>query len=252
MTLAQLLVNLCGEQAFGEVERLIGAHMARQWIEYKRQAIERHQQKSVLEQQHLALKSIIGESQHILRVCEQIIQYAPTTLPVRITGPAGSGKELIACAIHACSPRKLQPFVRINCASIPESLFESEMHGHAKGAFTGADQDRSGYLEQAHGGSLFLDEIGKLPLLAQGKLLRVLQSGEFYRVGDSKLRKVNVRTLAATNQNLLMMVAEGKFLEDLYGRLRGITMTLPPFEDRLADLQPLVRHFIERSGLAAE
>jgi transcriptional regulator of acetoin/glycerol metabolism len=275
-TLAQRLVRLLGEPAFEEARSLVapvvrvdeaggpvgreGAHastpamrrMIDREIEQKRAAMARQKRRAEINQQYPALAPIVGESQHILDVCEQIIRYAPMRLAVLITGPTGSGKELVARAFHACGPRGQRPFVPVNCAAVPEQLFESEMFGHVRGAFTGADRPRRGHIEEAHGGTLFLDEIARMPLSVQPKLLRVLESGEYRRVGDSSGQHADVRVIAATNRDLAEMVRAGTFLEDLYSRLRGVEIKLWPLEDRLEDLPLLVKHFVAKHRLAAE
>jgi hypothetical protein len=178
MRLAWLLLCLYGPDAFEEVKELVGPSL---WFEKlmqrKTQTIERHERRQRLDEQYSSLKKIIGESKHILDVCQQIIDWAPANLPVLITGETGTGKELVAGALHDLSPRKAKAFVPVNCAAIAESLSESELFGHKKGAFTGALAEKKGLIEAAHEGTLFLDEIGELSLNLQAKLLRVLDSG---------------------------------------------------------------------------
>jgi transcriptional regulator with GAF, ATPase, and Fis domain len=171
---------------------------------------------------------------------------APTNSTVLITGETGTGKEVVARAIHHNSPRRVQRFVALNCSAIPESLLEAELFGHVRGAFTGAVGNRQGRLEQAHKGTLFLDEVGTMSPALQMKLLRVLQEREFERVGDSHTIKVDVRVVAATNNDLARMVADGLFREDLYYRLNVIPIQLPPLRDRKEDIPLLVQHFLER------
>jgi two-component system nitrogen regulation response regulator NtrX len=165
---------------------------------------------------------------------------------VLITGESGTGKELVAAALHGASPRADAPFIRVNSAAIPRELIESEMFGHEKGAFSGAHEQRRGRFELADMGTLFLDEIGDLSPDAQAKLLRVLESGEFERVGGEKLIKVDVRVLAATNRDLSQEIANGRFREDLYHRLNVIPIVLPPLRDRRDDIPELIEHFMQR------
>jgi transcriptional regulator with GAF, ATPase, and Fis domain len=164
-----------------------------------------------------------------------------------ILGESGVGKELVARAIHAKSPRAEAPLVKVNCASIPKELFESEFFGHVKGAFTGASRDRIGRFQLADGGTLFLDEIGEIPIELQGKLLRVLQEGEFERVGDDLTRSVDVRVVAATNRNLEELMMEGAFREDLYYRLSVFPIEVPPLRKRREDIVQLAQHFLEQT-----
>ncbi len=190
---------------------------------------------------------IIGASQALKRTLAQIEAVATTPANVLILGESGVGKEMVARAIHAKSERADNPLVKVNCASIPKDLFESEFFGHVKGAFTGAHRDRVGRLQLADGGTLFLDEVGEIPLALQGKLLRVLQEHEFERVGDDRTVKVDVRVVAATNRDLDADVRTGLFREDLYYRLSVFPVEVPPLRDRLEDIAPLAQHFIERS-----
>jgi formate hydrogenlyase transcriptional activator len=190
-------------------------------------------------------KSIVGRSSAILKTIKQIDLVAATDASVLITGESGTGKELIAQAIHQASYRAKRPFIKVNCASIPQELFESEFFGHIKGAFTGAIQDRIGRFELAHNGTLFLDEVGEIPLSLQSKLLRVLQEGEFERVGESKTRKINVRILAATNRDLLSEVTAKRFREDLFFRLNVFPIASYPLRERREDIPLLVDHFLQ-------
>jgi two-component system response regulator PilR (NtrC family) len=189
---------------------------------------------------------IIGESEPMKRIYRMIDKVGPTRSTVLITGPSGSGKELIARALHQHSPRKDKPVVAVNCGSIPEPLFESELFGHKKGSFTGAIADRDGYFVLANGGTLFLDEIGEMPLAMQVKLLRVLQDSEVKPVGATTGHKVDVRIIAATNRILEKEVEEGRFREDLFYRLNIIRINLPTLRERADDIPLLCRHFIER------
>lgn len=189
---------------------------------------------------------MIGKSAAIARVREIIDKVAPTEARVLITGPNGTGKEVVAHLIHEQSPRANGPMVEVNCAAIPSELIESELFGHMKGSFTGAVKDRAGKFEQADGGTLFLDEIGDMSLAAQTKVLRALQESEITRVGSDKPIKVNVRVLAATNKDLAKEIAEGNFREDLFHRLNVIPVAVPPLKDRLEDIPLLVEHFTAR------
>lgn len=187
---------------------------------------------------------IIGESGALQRTLAQIQAVADTPASVLILGESGVGKEMIARAIHNKSERGSGPLIKVNCASIPKDLFESEFFGHVKGAFTGATRDRIGRLQLANGGTLFLDEVGEIPLDLQGKLLRALQEREFERVGDERTVKVNVRIIAATNRDLAAEVKAGRFREDLYYRLSVFPIAVPPLRDRVADIPLLAQHFL--------
>jgi len=186
---------------------------------------------------------IIGTSEGIEQVLEMIVQVAPVDISVLITGESGTGKEIVAKAIHKQSRRSSKPLVTVNCGAIPEGIIESELFGHKKGAFTGAAEDRKGYFEEADNGTVFLDEIGEMPVETQVKLLRVLESGEFMRVGDAKTRKVDVRMIAATNKNLAEESDKGRFRRDLYYRLRTVTIDIPPLRQRLEDIDLLTERF---------
>lgn len=189
---------------------------------------------------------MIGESAAINRVRAIIEKVAPTEARVLITGPNGTGKEVVAHLIHQQSQRANAPMVEVNCAAIPSELIESELFGHMKGSFTGAVKDRSGKFEQANGGTLFLDEIGDMSLAAQTKVLRALQENEITRVGSDKSIKVNVRILAATNKNLQAEIEKGNFREDLFHRLNVIPIHVPALKDRLEDIPLLVQYFTEQ------
>ena len=180
------------------------------------------------------------------RIYERIEKVADKPSTVLITGESGTGKELVAQALHDNSRRRERPFIRVNCGAIPEALFESELFGHEKGAFTGAAAARPGRFELADTGSLFLDEIGELPLAMQVKLLRVLQDGTFERVGGLRSRTVDVRLIAATNRDLHQEVRDGNFREDLYYRLTVIPIALPPLRDRIDDIPLLIEHFLQK------
>ena len=189
---------------------------------------------------------LVGRSAALQRVLRQIEKVAPTDSKVLITGESGVGKELVAYAIHQNSPRARAPFVKMNCAAIPEELTESELFGSEKGAFTGATERRDGKFLQADGGTLFLDEIGDMSLVVQTKVLRVLQDGEFQRVGGKETIKVDVRIIAATNKDLQQLVNEGKFREDLFFRLNVLPIEVPPLRDRPEDVEELFHHFLKR------
>ena len=198
-------------------------------------------------------EGLIGKSPAMKRLFQLLETIAATNSTILITGETGTGKEVVARAIHHNSPRRTHRFVALNCSAIPETLLEAEIFGHVRGAFTGAIGNREGRLEQAHRGTLFLDEVGTMSAALQMKLLRVLQEREFERVGDSKTIKVDVRVIAATNSDLQRMVADGQFREDLYYRLNVIPVHIPPLRERRDDIPLLVQHFLEkfRSGGAA-
>ena len=189
---------------------------------------------------------IIGASDEIRRVFDLIEKIGPSKVSVLVLGETGTGKELVARALHTSSPRSSKLFLAENCAAVPAELLEGELFGHVKGSFTGAIADRDGHFVAANGGTVFLDEIGDMPLLMQSKLLRVLQSGEVRAVGSNKTVKVDVRVVAATNKDLPSMVAERNFREDLYYRLNVITVSLPALRDRAGDIPILTRFFLDR------
>ena len=189
-------------------------------------------------------ENLIGSSPLMTQVCDMIQKVAPTAATVLINGESGTGKEVIAKTIHKNSPRANKPWVAVNCAALPENLLESEMFGHMKGSFTGAYSDKQGLFEVANGGTLFLDEISSMPLLLQGKLLRVLQEREIRRVGGTKNIPVDVRVIAASNTNLEQAVVKGTFRSDLYYRFAVFTIDIPPLRERKDDIIPLARHFI--------
>ncbi|HUR46091.1 MAG TPA: sigma 54-interacting transcriptional regulator [Candidatus Saccharimonadales bacterium] len=194
---------------------------------------------------------LIGQSPAFHKLMEQIDMVAPTCANVLILGESGTGKELVSRAIHEKSDRKERPLVRVNCASIPKELFESEFFGHVRGAFTGAVKDRVGRFELANGGTLFLDEVGEIPIELQSKLLRVLQEGQFERLGEDRTRTVNVRIIAATNRDLQEEAKAGRFRMDLYYRLSVFPMEVPPLRERREDIALLARHFLERASRRA-
>ena len=190
---------------------------------------------------------IVGDSPALRKTLTGVEAVAATPATVLILGESGVGKELIARAIHRESPRAKRSLIKVNCASVPQELFESEFFGHAKGSFTGAHRDRIGRFELADGGTLFLDEVAEIPLALQAKLLRVLQEGQFERIGDEKTRKVDVRVVAATNRDLRKAIAAGDFREDLYYRLSVFPIEVPPLRERRDDIIPLAAHFLERA-----
>lgn len=188
---------------------------------------------------------LLGTSEAMRQVIDKIMQVAKTDITVTLQGESGVGKDVTARAIHAMSKRSRNNLVIVNCGAIPEGIIESELFGHEKGAFTGAEVSREGYFEKADGGTIFLDEIGDTPKNVQVKLLRVLENGEFFRVGSSKVQTSDVRVIAATNQNLWDMVKDGSFREDLYYRLDTVQIKLPPLRDRQEDIIPIFRKFVE-------
>ncbi|KRB56384.1 sigma-54-dependent Fis family transcriptional regulator [Flavobacterium sp. Root186] len=187
---------------------------------------------------------IIGNDPKLNRAIEKAIQVAPTDISVMVTGESGVGKENIPRIIHSLSHRKHGKYIAVNCGAIPEGTIDSELFGHEKGAFTGATSTREGYFEVADGGTIFLDEVGELPLTTQVRLLRVLENGEFIKVGSSQVQKTNVRIVAATNVNLFNAIEKGKFREDLYYRLTTVEITLPPLRERNDDIHLLFRKFV--------
>ncbi len=191
-------------------------------------------------------ENMVGRSQRMQEIFSKLPAIASSKTSVLITGESGTGKELIAYALHANSPRRQEPFVVVNCSSLSEGVLESEIFGHVKGAFTGAHVDKPGRFEFADKGTVFLDEIGEMSLPTQVKLLRVLEHGEFERVGANQTIKVDVRIVAATNRNLIQAVKEGTFREDLFYRIRVIPIELPPLRERMEDLPHLINHFIEK------
>jgi transcriptional regulator with GAF, ATPase, and Fis domain len=196
----------------------------------------------------LGMGEFVGESQALQHVLRQVELVAPTDAAVLITGESGTGKELVARAIHDRSPRKGRALIKVNCSAVPDALFESEFFGHVKGAFTGALADRPGRFEMADHGTLFLDEIGEVPLPMQAKLLRVIQEGEFERVGDTRTRRVDVRIIAATNRDLKREVEAGRFRQDLYYRLSVFPLHIPPLRERREDIPKLAIYFIAQSA----
>jgi len=195
---------------------------------------------------------IVGHHPKMIKNLKLVSQIADTDATVLIQGESGTGKELIAHAIHYNSKRQDNPFVTINCGALPESLLESELFGHVKGAFTGAIKDKAGWFESARDGTIFLDEVCEMTCELQVKLLRILQTGEYTPVGSTENRKCNVRFVAATNKDLLALVHEGKFREDLYFRLNVIDLELPPLRERKSDIHLLIQHFMHLYTLKCE
>jgi transcriptional regulator with GAF, ATPase, and Fis domain len=228
----QAAVAIANARAFEEINRL------REQLElenaYLREEVT----------QELAYGEIVGHSPALNQALLQLHMVAPTDASVLIQGESGTGKELVARAIHERSQRRHRPLIKVNCASIPRELFESEFFGHVKGSFTGAVRDRAGRFQLADGGTLLLDEVGEIPLELQSKLLRVLQEGEFERVGEERTRRVDVRVIAATNRDLKREIAAGRFREDLYYRLAVFPIAVPPLRERREDIPLLADHFI--------
>ena len=193
-------------------------------------------------------REIVAESAGMKNVLTMVARAAPVDTPVLLLGESGTGKELLARALHAQSPRKDGPYVAVNCSAVPDSILESHLFGHRRGAFTDAREDRRGLIQEADGGTLLLDEIGDMPLLLQAKLLRVLQEREVHPLGAPAPLPVNVRVVAATHRNLAAMIEEGRFREDLFYRLNVIAVRIPPLRERPDDLLPLVAHFLARHG----
>ena len=221
--------------------------------------IERAAEHAGLRRENARLKSalggefsgqgIVGKSQGMKDVVSVLERVAPADVPLLVEGESGTGKDVVARAIHGMSKRASGPYVALNMGAIPENLAESELFGHEKGAFTGADQARAGFFAEADGGTLFLDEIGTLPLVLQAKLLRVLQDGDYMPVGSRKQRKANVRVVCATNEDMKKAVAEGRFREDLYYRIRVVPLRLPPLRERREDIPLLFDHLVKKHAL---
>ena len=217
-------------------------------VELIRRAVEESQREEIAEERMAATPEMLGQAPAMQDVFRAIGRLSQSNVTVMITGESGSGKELVARALHKHSPRANGPFVAINTAAIPKDLLESELFGHERGAFTGAQTMRRGRFEQAEGGTLFLDEIGDMPFDLQTRLLRVLSDGHFYRVGGHNAVKANVRVIAATHQDLELRVKDGIFREDLFHRLNVIRLRLPALRERLEDIPALTRHFLQQSA----
>src|SRR5437763_10903587 len=221
-------------------------HVLDSALEKRRLRSENEYLRSQLEERYRFQQGIVGKSRAMARLFQLLETVAATNSTILVTGETGTGKEVVARAIHHNSPRRVNRFVALNCSAIPESLLEAELFGHVRGAFTGAVGNRVGRLEQSHKGTLFLDEVGTMSQALQMKLLRVLQEREFERVGDSHTTKVDVRVIAATNSDLHQLVADGQFREDLYYRLNVIPVQLPPLRERKEDIPLLVQHFLDK------
>jgi DNA-binding NtrC family response regulator len=221
-------------------------HVLDSALEQRRLRSENAYLRAQLEERYGFDQGIVGKSRSMTRLFQLLETVATTTSTILITGETGSGKEVVARAIHQHSPRRLQRFVALNCSAIPETLLEAELFGHVRGAFTGAVGSRQGRLEQAHKGTLLLDEVGTMSSALQMKLLRVLQEREFERIGDTHTTKVDVRIIAATNSDLRRMVADGTFREDLYYRLNVIPVQIPSLRERKEDIPLLVQHFLDK------
>lgn len=234
--------------AFDFIEKPLDLELFRSLVNRAAEAVLlRHQNRDVAELvQHDGFEGIVAGSEPMRKILATVKTVAPSNLPVLITGESGTGKELIAQAIHKHSLRKNKRFVAFNCAGQSESLLEDALFGHLKGAFTGADREREGVFEYADGGTLFLDEMGDMPMSMQSKLLRVLENGEVVRLGSNEARRADVRFVSATNKDLRAMVAEGRFREDLYFRIRGAEIALPPLRDRREDIPRIVRHAVAK------
>src|SRR5438105_6242385 len=220
-------------------------HVLDSALEQRRLKSENAYLRAQLEERY-RFEGIVGKSRAMGHLFQLLETVAATSSTILISGETGTGKEVVARAIHHSSPRRMHRFVALNCSAIPETLLEAELFGHVRGAFTGAVGNRQGRLEQAHKGTLFLDEVGTMSAALQMKLLRVLQEREFERVGDSHTIKVDVRVIAATNSDLTRMVAAGQFREDLFYRLNVIPVAIPPLRGRKEDIPLLVQHFLER------
>src|SRR5438046_5910115 len=220
-------------------------HVLDSAIEQRRLKSENAYLRAQLEERY-RFEGIVGKSRPMKLLFQLLETVAPTSSTILITGETGTGKEVVSRAIHQSSPWRMHRFVALNCSAIPETLLEAELFGHVRGAFTGAVGNRQGRLEQAHKGTLFLDEVGTMSTALQMKLLRVLQEREFERVGDSHTTKVDVRVIAATNSDLARLVAEGQFREDLFYRLNVIPVQIPPVRDRKEDIPLLVQHFLDK------
>lgn len=239
-------VEAMQQGAFSFLEKPITTDKLRAIVGRAAEAVRRRRDNTELRQrldERYGFEGIIYASSKMKAVIERLKRIAPTDATVLITGPSGTGKELIAQAIHQNSPRKGKRLVPLNCAAVAEHLVESELFGHVKGAYTDAHHDRVGAFEYANGGTIFLDEVGDMPLATQSKLLRVLEERVVTRVGDNQPIPVNVRVISATNQDLEAAIAEGKFRRDLYYRLKVVTIDLPPLTERREDIIPLVDHF---------
>ncbi len=216
------------------------------WINKLEERLERHQYIELAQETHGPVEAMVGDSETMQQLQREAETVAASDLTVLILGETGVGKELMARLIHRHSPRAVEPMIHVNCAALPENLAESELFGHVRGAFSGATDNRMGKFELAHEGTLFLDEVGELPLATQAKLLRALQDGEIQRVGSDRHHRVDVRLIAATNRDLKEAVKEGRFRADLYHRLSVYPLVVPPLRERDDDILPLAGYFLER------
>jgi two-component system response regulator HydG len=241
--------------AYDFIEKPLDLDTFRQLAEHAIQAVMLRSQNHQLQRrldEATGLEGIVGTSSAIRQVIATMRQIAPSHIPVLITGESGTGKELVAQALHGHSRRAKKHFVPLNCAGLSDSILEDELFGHVKGAFTGADRDREGRFEYADGGTLFLDEVGDMPLTMQAKLLRVLESGEFVRMGSNEPRHVDVRLISATNRDLDQMVKDRRFREDLYFRIKGVEIRLPSLRERREDIPQLARYFVQRYAMQVD
>ncbi len=251
------IVMLDGESGAIELPEEMRSHEAYRWFQELNECIPAPappaaQEHACNEEACALLPGMVGVSPAMLRLAELVRAVAPHNTAVLVTGETGAGKELVAEAVHKLSPRADKPLVTVNCAAIPETLIEAELFGHTRGAFTGAVQSRLGKIHAAHGGTIFFDEIGELPLASQSKLLRFLESGEVQRLGTSDVFRLDARVIAATNIDLETLVQKRLFREDLFYRLSVFPIELPPLRERLGDIPLLARHFIEQlAGHAA-
>jgi two-component system response regulator HydG len=235
--------------AYDFIEKPIDLDVFRNLVNRAAQTVLLRNQNTALQQtvdEKFGIEGIVGQSAAIHQVLTTIHQVAPTDIPALVTGESGTGKELVARAVHNNSNRARKPFKPLNCAGLSASILESELFGHVKGAFTGADREREGVFEYADGGTLFLDEIGDMPIEMQAKLLRVLESGEVVRVGSNDPQHVDVRFISATNHELDDLIEAGRFREDLMFRIKGVQIHLPPLRERREDIPLLIRHYIHQ------
>lgn len=243
-----IAVNAIRRGAHDYIPKPVGLHRLRAVLEGALRTRSLYLENLALHRQidaRQAFRRIVGHSEAVREIIDTIRQVAPTNASILITGENGTGKELVADAVHAASDRAGRPFVKVAVPALPRDLLESELFGHEKGAFTGAFQSRKGRFELAHGGTLFLDEIGDMPYELQAKLLRVIESRQFDRVGGTETMTVDIRLICATNRDLWQMVQEGKFREDLYYRINVITIALPPLRERQEDVPLLANHFLD-------
>jgi DNA-binding NtrC family response regulator len=243
-----IAVQAMNEGAYGFIEKPLDLNHFRAQVNRAAEVASLHKQNQVLRDElteQSGFEGIVGKSAGMQRVLTTARQVAASDIPVLIMGESGTGKELIARAIHYNSRRRKKRLVALNCAGLSENILEDELFGHVKGAFTGAQSEREGRFEHADGGTLFMDEIGDMPAVMQAKLLRVLENGEIVRLGSNEPIKVDVRLISATNRNLDEMVAEKQFREDLFFRLKGVTLILPPLRERREDIPLLIHYFLQ-------